>query len=109
MKKTFKKALSVLLSLLMLLSVFGGLTIPALAAEPTDWASSNSLPDASGSYVLTSDIVLGATWYPVDGITVDLNGHRITSGGSYDHFYRCSKRHNLYAERQQKGQYRSRR
>ena len=86
MQKSFKKAFSVLLSLLMLLPLFGLLPLNARAAEPAEWTSSSSLPDAAGSYVLTSDIVLGATWYPVDGITVDLNGHKITSGGSYDHF-----------------------
>lgn len=54
MKKTFKKAVSLLLSLLMLLSVFGGLTLPARAA---DIVSSGSCGD-SATYTLDSNGLL---------------------------------------------------
>ena len=82
--KTMKKSLSVLLSLLMALSVFSGLTITASAADPIDWTTSNSLPADPGSYVLQTDVTLSSTWYPVGETTLDLNGHgiRFNSSGS---------------------------
>ena len=79
MKKLTRKSISVLLSLLMALSVFGGLAFTASAA---DWSTSNSLPATAGSYKLMTDVALSSTWSPADGTTLDLNGHKITRNGT---------------------------
>ena len=41
--------------------------------------ASNSLPKTGGSYYLTEDVTLTATWSPADGTTLCLNGYSIIS------------------------------
>jgi hypothetical protein len=43
----------------------------------TPWSTNNALPTAAGSYVLTTDVTLTATWAPTCDITLDLNGHTV--------------------------------
>jgi hypothetical protein len=43
----------------------------------TPWTSDKSLPTAEGSYVLTNDVTLDATWEVQADITLDLNGYDI--------------------------------
>ncbi|MCD8160314.1 MAG: hypothetical protein LUE61_03865, partial [Clostridiales bacterium] len=57
------------------------LTMPtALAADETytDWSTSTSLP-TSGTYRLTCDVTLSSQCQLTDDLTIDLNGHTITS------------------------------
>lgn len=45
------------------------------------WTETKSLPDKSGSYILTSDVVINDTWFIKDqsDIQLDLNGHMINT------------------------------
>ena len=45
----------------------------------TEWSDPTSLPTASGSYYLTCDVTLTATWKPADGTKLCLNGRAISS------------------------------
>lgn len=45
----------------------------------TEWNIENSMPGAAGSYYLTRDVILPATWdVPAGGVNFCLNGHTIT-------------------------------
>ena len=44
----------------------------------TAWEDSALLPDTAGSYYLTTDVTLAATWAVSANINLDLNGHTIT-------------------------------
>ena len=89
MKHTsIRKPISVLLSLLLVLSVFGGVGTIAKAAEPhthdeitfAPWESTDSLPADAGSYVLTDDVTVSATWaVPAGETNLCLDGHHIYS------------------------------
>ena len=89
MKHTsIRKPISVLLSLLLVLSVFGGMGTIAKAAEPhthdeitfAPWESTDSLPADAGSYVLTDDVTVSATWaVPAGETNLCLDGHHIYS------------------------------
>ena len=49
----------------------------------TAWESNNSLPTSAGSYYLTQDVTISATWWaPVGTTNLCLNGHGITMTGS---------------------------
>ena len=91
MKHThIRKPISVLLSLLLVLSVFGGVGTIAKAAEPhthdeitfAPWESTDSLPADAGSYVLTDDVTVSATWaVPAGETNLCLNGKTINANG----------------------------
>ncbi len=60
-------------------------TDPYAHTEHTDWSwtSTNSLPDSSGYYYLSSDVTLSDSWSVLSGETVlCLNGHDINLNGS---------------------------
>ena len=96
MTNKIKKPLSVLLSILMALSVFGGLTISSSAAEKTNAAApfsalavpegtplTDQLPSTQGTYYLTQDITISSTWLaPSGATTLDLNGYGIRMTGT---------------------------
>ena len=77
-----KKSISVLLSLLMVLSVFGSISLTVSALEGTP--VTDTLPTSEGTYYLTQDILLSGTWNTPNGTTtLDLNGHTITANGNF--------------------------
>ena len=78
LRKT-KKSISVLLSLLMVLSVFCGLGLTAMAAPEGTGVS--ALPSSSGTYYLESDVTINSTWNVTYDVTLDLNGHSIIKSG----------------------------
>ncbi len=75
--RTFKKALALLLSVVLVLSVMA--VIPVTAAETNISSASqfNSISN-NGSYKLTADITITSTLPEKTGITLDGNGHTIT-------------------------------
>ena len=78
MKHT-NKAISLLLTLCMALSLAPWAAMPARAEdEPADWNETGRLPSAAGSYKLQTDVDLNlSTWYVRKTVTLDLNGHVI--------------------------------
>ena len=73
-----KKKLRVLL--VLLLGVLFVCAIPASAQTP--WNGSYSLPDRTGSYILTADVTLTDTWaVPAGSVTLYLDGKSITISG----------------------------
>ncbi|MBQ7154351.1 MAG: InlB B-repeat-containing protein [Synergistaceae bacterium] len=81
------KTLSLMLILFMVAGIFPA---QSFADEHTthdnisDWTPKNALPDTAGSYYLTNDVTLSATWSAPSGTTnLCLNGHKISySGGT---------------------------
>ena len=78
-QRTRTKALSWLLSLVLVLGLMQGMSLTAYADGETETAV---LPTSAGNYILTEDITISQAWHPVDGITLNLGGHSITQVGS---------------------------
>ena len=73
------RALSLLFSLALLLSLLPGLSLTAAAAGVTEVAA---LPTEAGNYRLTADVTIDSTWIVPEGeTTLDLDGHGIRYAG----------------------------
>ncbi len=71
--------------------------VPETDSEATSWVSANSLPTVSGNYILSTNVILSATWIVEENtnIVLDLNGNRIERGekldrGSMIYFYKAA-------------------
>ena len=88
MQKTLKKALALLLSLLLVvLSIMPTSAVDTPESgvhlhgetEYVKWTDAAKLPTAAGHYYLDTDVDLAAAYQPTKNITICLNGHKITS------------------------------
>ena len=48
----------------------------------TKWSDAANLPSSAGNWYLSTDVVIGAAWEPMDGTVLDLNGHSIAVNGT---------------------------
>ena len=86
--KTIKKAIAVILTVLMAISMMP-FTASANDAHVhnsitfTEWSSTDSMPTEAGNYYLTADVTLTSKWNVPSGITrLCLNGHTVTQTGN---------------------------
>ena len=49
----------------------------------TEWTATDSLPDASGDYCLTQDVIISKKWTPKSDTQLCLNGHSIIANGDF--------------------------
>ncbi len=94
------KLLGALISVLITVSVLCGMPMSAFAADHADhcvcggnvnigdhtshspisfesWNSTNSMPNYSGNFVLTTDVTITKTWIPAESTVLCLNGHTL--------------------------------
>ena len=79
MKTKMKKFTGVMLTLTLVLGLLPGMALMGYADGETETAT---LPTSPGNYILTADVTVNKAWHPVDGITLNLGGHRITQTGT---------------------------
>lgn len=81
---TTKMKRQILKGVAILTLAMSAMLVLAVSATATDWTSTNSLPNAAGTYQLMTDVDLGSKrWDVPEGeTTLDLNGHGITSSNS---------------------------
>ena len=94
----FRRILSVVLALAVLLLALPAWSMPVNASEPSEpaehthnhdgwtaWTNNTSLPSywKDGKYYLETDIILKDQWQPEANITLCLNGHKITNNIIY--------------------------
>lgn len=78
-QKTGRKLLGVLLALVLVIGLVPGTGLTAYADGEIETAT---LPASPGNYILTADVTVNSAWHPVNGITLNLGGHRITQTGT---------------------------
>ena len=79
MKTKMKKFAGVMLTLTLVLGLLPGMALMGYADGETETAT---LPTSPGNYILTADVTVNSAWHPVNGITLNLGGHRITQTGT---------------------------
>ena len=83
MSRTLKKSVSLLLSVIMVLSIFTVVPFTASAADGEGhnhdginfvaWTSTNSMHTTAGNYFLTSDVTISSAWEAPSGTNLCLN------------------------------------
>ena len=100
MSRTLKKSVSLLLSVIMVLSIFTVVPFTASAADGEGhnhdginfvaWTSTNSMPTTAGNYFLTSDVTISSVWEAPSGTNLCLNGYgiRVTGNSAVINLYK---------------------
>ena len=100
MSRTLKKSVSLLLSVIMVLSIFTVVPFTASAADGEGhnhdginfvaWTSTNSMPTTAGNYFLTSDVTISSAWEAPSGTNLCLNGYgiRVTGNSAVINLYK---------------------